>query len=217
MLLLEFKDVFAWSHKDLTGIDKAYGEFRIDLEENAKPVWQRQYRLNPKYSLKVKEELDSLLEAGLIYPVKYSEWLAPIVITPKKLGADGVAKIRVCQDYRKLNEATKKDVYPLPFTDLILDHVAGHSLYSFLDGMAGYYQTPIRLQDQIQTAFITDWGTYAFKRMPFGLCNAPGTFQRIMRDIFHDFMKHFLEVFLDDFAVFSDDWGGTPPALAADI
>ena len=114
-----------------------------------------------------------------------------------------MAKIRVCQDYKKLNEATRKDSYPLPFTDLILDHVAGHKLYSFLDGMAGYHQTPIRLGDQIYTPFITDWGTYAFRRMPFGLCNAPGTFQRIMRDIF---MKHFLEVFLDDFAVFSNSW-----------
>ena len=117
---------------------------------------QRQYRLNPKYSLKVKEELDSLLAAELIYPVKYSEWMSPIVITPKKMGADGVAKIRVCQDYMKLNDATKKDVYPLPFTDLILDHVVGHSMYSFLDGMAGYHQTPMRVQDQIHTSFITD-------------------------------------------------------------
>jgi hypothetical protein len=136
-LLIEFRDVFARSHQELTGIDKAYGEFRIDLEEGARPVRQRQYRLNPKYSLKVKEELDNLLAAGLIYPVKYSEWVSPIVIAPKKVGADGIVKIRVCQDYRKLNESTKKDAYPLPFTDLILDHVAGHKYYSFLDGMAG--------------------------------------------------------------------------------
>ena len=84
--------------------------------------------------------------------------------------------------------------------------MAGHLVYSFLDGMAWYHQTPIRVQDQIHTSFITAWGTYAFRRMPFGLCNAPGTFQRIMRDIFHNFMKHFLEVFLDDFAVFSHTW-----------
>src|SRR5450759_702690 len=179
-----------------------------DLEDNARPVRQRQYRLNPKYSLKVKEELDTLLEAGFIYPVKHSEWVSPIVIAPKKVGADGKVKIRVCQDYRKLNEATKKDAYPLPFTDIILDHVARHVVYTFLDGMAGYYQTNIRFCDQIYTTFITDWGTYAFRRMPFGLCNAPGTFQRIIRDIFHDFMRHFLEVFIDDFVVFSKSWEG---------
>jgi hypothetical protein len=172
------------------------------LKENAKPVRQRQYRLNPKYSLKVKEELDKLLDAGFIYPVKNSEWVSPIVVVPKKVGVDGKVKIRVCQDYRKLNEATKKDAYPLPFTDIILDHVAGHTVYTFLDGMSGYHQTFIKDGDQIYTTFITDWGTYAFRRMPFGLCNAPGTFQRTMRDIFHDF----LEVFIDDFAVFSKGW-----------
>src|SRR5450759_656101 len=72
-LLMEFKDMFAWSHHELTGIDKAYGEHRIDLEDNARPVWQRQYRLNPKYSLKVKEELDILLDVEFIYPIKNSE------------------------------------------------------------------------------------------------------------------------------------------------
>ncbi|CAM6125094.1 unnamed protein product [Calypogeia fissa] len=89
-LLLEFKGVFAWSHHDLTGIAPQYGEHRIDLKEEAVPIRQRQYRLNPKYSLKVKEELDKLLEAGFIYPVKHSEWVSPIVIVPKKVGAGGV-------------------------------------------------------------------------------------------------------------------------------
>ena len=153
--------------------------------------------------MKVKEALDTLLDAGFINTVKHSEWVSPIVIAPKKVGVDGVAKIRVCQDYRKLNEATKKDAYPLPFTDIILDHLVGHVVYTFLDGMVEYHQTNIKLNDQIYTTFITDWGTYAFRRMPFGLCNASGTFQRIIRDIFHDFMRHFLEVFIDDFVVFS--------------
>ena len=194
--------MFAWSHEDLTGIPPEYGEHRIDLKDDAVPIRQRQYRLNPKYSLLVKEEIDKLLEAGFIYPVPHSEWVSPIVIVPKKVGADGIAKIRVCQDFRKLNDATKKDYYPLPFTDIILDHAAGHQRYSFMDDMSGYHQVWIRQQDQILTTFTTDWGTFAFKRMPFGLCNAPGTFQRIMMDIFHDFLRHFLEVFIDDFAVF---------------
>ena len=97
----------------------------------------------------------------------------------------------------------KKDFYPLPFTDIILDHAASHEIYTFLDGMSGYYQVYIRQEDQVYTTFTTDWRTYAFERMPFGLCNAPGTFQQIMMDIFHDFLRHFLEVFIDDFAVFN--------------
>jgi hypothetical protein len=140
--------------------------------------------LNLKYSLKVKEELDKLIEARFIYPVKHSEWVSPIVIVPKKVGADGIAKIRVCQDFCKLNNATKRDFYPLPFTDIILDHATGHKVYTFLDGMSGYYQIHIREADQVYTTFTSDWGTFAFRRMPFGLCNAPGTFQHIMMDIF---------------------------------
>jgi hypothetical protein len=160
-LLKEYSDVFAWSAKDLTGILPKFGEHRIELEDNARPVCQRQYRLNPKYSLMVKEDIDKLLEAGFIYPVNNTEWVSPIVVVPKKKGQDGTVKIRVCQDYQKLNAATKKDYYPLPFTDMILDHVAGNEFYSFLDGFSGYNQIHIQLQDQLYTTFITDWGTYA--------------------------------------------------------
>ena len=113
--------MFAWSPTDLQGIPADLGEHHIDLVEGALPVRQRQYRLNPKYSLMVKEEIDRLLEAGFIYPINNSEWVSSIVVVPKKVGADGKVKIRVCQDFRKLNAATKKDYFPLPFTDIILD------------------------------------------------------------------------------------------------
>ena len=203
-LLREYIDIFAWEPSDLKGIPSHLGEHNIDLVEGSVPVRQRQYRLNPKYSLMVKEEIDRLLEAGFIYPVNNSEWVSPIMVVPKKVGADGKVKIRVCQDFRKLNAATKKDYFPLPFTDIILDKVAGHECYSFLDGFSGYNQVFIRWCDQLKTTFTTEWGTFAFNRMPFGLCNAPGTFQRLMMDIFKDFLRHFIEVFIDDFAVYSN-------------
>ena len=151
----------------------------------------------------VKEDIDRLLEAGFIYPVVNSEWVSSIVVVPKKAGADGKLKIRVCQDFRKLNASTKKDYFPIPFTDIILDHVSSHECYSFLDGFSGYNQVFIRPEDQLKTTFTMEWGTFAFNRMPFGLCNAPGTYQRLMMDIFQDFLRHFLEVFIDDFALFS--------------
>jgi hypothetical protein len=137
-ILKDYSDVFAWAPTDLERIPTELGEHAIELQEGAVPVRQRQYRLNPRYSLMVKEEIDRLLEAGFIYPVNNSEWVSPIVVVPKKVGADGTVKIRVCQDFRKLNSATKKDYFPLPFTDIILDHVAGHQRYSFLDGFSGY-------------------------------------------------------------------------------
>ena len=183
-LLKEFTDVFAWSPSDLTGIPSTLGEHQIDLVNGAALVRQRQYMLNPRYSLMVKEEIGRLLEAGFIYLVSNLEWVSPIVVIPKKVGADGKVKIRVCQDFRKLNAATKKDYFPLPFTNIILDHVAGQECYSFLDGFSGYNQVFIWAEDQLKTTFTTEWGTFAFNRMPFGLCNAPGTFQRLMMDIF---------------------------------
>ncbi|KAL3694641.1 hypothetical protein R1sor_008292 [Riccia sorocarpa] len=123
---------------------------------------------------------------------------SPIVIVPKKK----TGKIRVCQDFRKLNAATRKDHHPLPFIDSILDHVAGHECYSFLDGFSGYNQVSIREQDKDKTTFTTDWGTFAYNKMPFGLCNALATFQRLMTNIFKDFLRKFLEIFIDDFCVF---------------
>lgn len=145
----------------------------------------------------VKEEIDKLLEIGFIYPVPYSEWVSPIVVVPKKNG-----KIRICQDFRKLNAVTKKDYFPLPFTDIILDAVAGHECYSFLDGFSGYNQIGIAVENQLKTTFTTDWGTFAYRVMPFGLCNAPATFQRAMTVAFDQQLRHFIEIFLDDFCVF---------------
>lgn len=153
--LRSYEDVFAWRIEDMKGIPARYGEHRIDLMDNAVPVRQRQYRLNPKYSLMVKNEIDKYLSVGIIYPVLSSEWVSPIVIVPKKM----TSKIRVCQDFRKLNGATKKDHHPLPFTYPILDHVARHEMYSFLNGFSGYNQVSIRKHDKDKTTFTTDWGT----------------------------------------------------------
>ena len=166
-----FSSTFAWSYKDLKGIPPEVCEHHIILEEGAKPIRQRQRRLNLKYSFLVKEEIDKLLNIGFIYPVPFSEWVSPIVIVPKKNG-----KIRICQDFRALNKATKKDYFPLPFTDAILDAVAGHECYSFLDGFLGYNQVRIAQENQVKTTFTMDWGTFAFRVMLFGLCNAPATF-----------------------------------------
>jgi hypothetical protein len=192
------KGVFAWNYTDLKGVPSEICEHKIDLEPDAKPVRQRQYRMNPKYSLMVKEEIDKLLECGFIFLVPHSEWVSPIVIVPKKNG-----KLRIWQDYRKLNSVTKKDHFPLPFTDTLLDSVAGFECYSFLDGFSGYNQIRIALRDKLLTTFTTDWGIFAHNVMPFGLCNAPPTFQRLMTIAFQEYSRKFIEIFLEDFCVFS--------------
>ena len=108
---------------------------------------------------------------------------------------------RICKDYRKLNKTTRKDHFPLPFLDQMLDRLAGHEYYYFLDGYSGYNQITISPEDQEKTTFMCPYGAFSFKRMPFGLCNTPGTFQCCMMAIFSDMVKRTIEVFMDDFSM----------------
>ncbi|GKD48196.1 reverse transcriptase domain-containing protein [Tanacetum coccineum] len=162
------------------------------------------------------KEVEKLLDAGLIYPISDSPWVSPVHCVPKKGGFTVVENEliptrlvtgwRVCIDYRKLNEATRKDHFPLPFMDQMLERLAGNEYYCFLDGFSGYFQIPIDPHDQEKTTFTCPYGTFAYRRMPFGLCNAPGTFQRCMMAIFHDMIKKTMEVFMDDFSVFGNSF-----------
>ena len=112
----------------------------------------------------------------------------------------------MCIDYRRLNQATRKDHYPLPFIDQMLDRLSGKSHYYFLDGYTGYFEIHIAPEDQEKTTFTCPFGTYAYKRMPFGLCNTPSTFQRCMMSIFSDLIENCMEVFMDDFSVYGDSF-----------
>ncbi|GJW20973.1 reverse transcriptase domain-containing protein [Tanacetum coccineum] len=151
--------------------------------------------------------------------IKDSPWVSPVHCVPKKGGMTVVTNDdnelvptrlvtgwRVCIDYRKLNEATRKDHFPLPFMDQMLERLAGNEYYCFLDGFSGYFQIPIDPNDQEKTTFTCPYGTFAYRRMPFGLCNAPGTFQRCMMAIFHDMIENTMEVFMDDFSVFGNSF-----------
>ena len=113
---------------------------------------------------------------------------------------------RMCIDYRKLNEVTKKDHFLLPFLDQMIERLVGRSYFCFLDGFSSFYQIPIACEDQKKTTFTCDYGTYAFRCMPFGLCNAPGIFQRCMMSIFFDFIEKCIEVFMYDFTVYGDSF-----------
>jgi len=104
-------------------------------------------------------------------------------------------------DYRKLNKATRKDHFSLPFIDQMLERLAKHSHFCYLDGYSGYFQIPIHPNDQEKITFTCPFGTFAYRRMPFGLCNALATFQRCMMSTFSDFVENIMEVFMDDFSV----------------
>nr|GEY41482.1 DNA-directed DNA polymerase [Tanacetum cinerariifolium] len=150
------------------------------------------------------EEVDAFLVHGLARYIVYLKSGFTVVengeneLIPTRL----VTGWRVCIDYRKLNEATRKDHFPLPFMDQMLERLARNEFYCFLDGFSGYFQIPIDPRDEEKTTFTSPYRTFAYRRMPFGLCNAPGTFQRCMLAIFHDLVEKTMEVFIDDFSVF---------------
>nr|GFB07403.1 reverse transcriptase domain-containing protein [Tanacetum cinerariifolium] len=185
------KKAIAWKLTDIKGIDPEFCSHKILLEEEHSPKVQSQRRVNPKIHDVIKKEVEKLLDAGLIYPISDSPWVSPIHCVPKKGGMTVIKNDeselvpthlvtgwRVCIDYRKLNEATRKDHFPLPFMDQMLERLAGNVYYCFLDGFSGYFQIPIDPKDQEKTTFTCPYGTFAYKRMPFGLCNAPETFRR---------------------------------------
>nr|GEW80046.1 reverse transcriptase domain-containing protein [Tanacetum cinerariifolium] len=172
---------------DIKGIDLTFGTHKILMEDDYKPAIQSQRRVIPKIHDVIKEEVIKHLDAGMIYPISDSLWVSPIHCVPKKGGMTVVANEnneliltrlvtswRVCIDYTKLNDATRKDHFPLPFMDQILERLAWNEFYCFLDGFSGYFQIPIDPQDQEKTTFTCPYGTFAYRRMPFGLCNAPG-------------------------------------------
>ncbi|CAM8929096.1 unnamed protein product [Rhodiola kirilowii] len=204
----------AYSVDDLKGISPSLCMHRINLEGNAKPSRELLRRLNPKLIDVVFKEITKLRDAGIIYSVPDSEWVSPIHVVPKKRGLTIVQNNkgelvptrtvngwRMCINYRKLNKATRKDHFPIPFIDQMLERLAGHEYFCFLDGYSGFYQIPILPNDQEKTTFTCPYGTFAFRRMPFGLCNAPGTFQRCMMSIFSDYIEKCMEVFMDDFSI----------------
>jgi len=120
---------------------------------------------------------------------------------PKKNG-----KWRVCVDYRALNKATHRDHFLLPFIDQVLDTLASKKYFSFLDGFSGYNQIQIIEEDQEKTTFTCPWGTFAYRLLPFGLCNAPTTFQQAIVVIFVDLVFDCVEVYMDDFIVYRDTY-----------
>jgi hypothetical protein len=113
-----------------------------------------------------------------------------------------VVGYRMCIDFRKVNKVTKKDHYPLAFIDQMLERLSKKTHFCFLDGYSGFSQIAVKKQDLEKTTFTCPYGTYAYRRMPFGLCNALATFQRCMSVIFHRFCEEIVEVFMDDFSIY---------------
>nr|GEY21387.1 reverse transcriptase domain-containing protein [Tanacetum cinerariifolium] len=188
--LKSHKRAIAWKLFDIKGIDPEFCTHKILMKEDFKPVVQHQRRINPKIHGVIKQEVLILLDAGLIYPISDSPWVSPVHCVPKKGGFTVIENAeneliltrlvtgwRVCIDYCKLNKATRKDHFPLLFMDQMLERLAGNQYYCFLDSFSGYFKIPINPKDQEKITFTCPYGTFAYRRMPSGLCNASGTLQ----------------------------------------
>ncbi|KAL1213774.1 RNA-directed DNA polymerase-like protein [Cardamine amara subsp. amara] len=213
--LRKYRKALGYSLDDILGISLDLCMHRIHLEDETKSSIEHQRRLNPNLKKVVKKEILKLLEAGIIFPISDSDWVSQVHVVSKKGGVTvmknekdeliptrTVTGHRMCIDYRKLNAATRNDHFPLPFIDQMLERLANHSYYCFLDGYLGFFQIPIHPEDQENTTVTCPYGTFTYRRMPFGLCNALATFQRCMMSIFIDMIKDYMEVFMDDFSVY---------------
>ena len=218
-ILRKYKEAIAWSIEDLKGISPSIFMHKILLNDNAKTSIEHQRRLNLVMKEVVRKEVLKWLNSGFIYAISDSSWVSPVHVVPKKGGFTVIRNEkneliptrtmtgwRVCIYYRKLNTATRKDHFPLPFIDQMLGRLAGHPHFCFLDGYSGYNQIAITPEDREKTTFTCPFGTFSFRRMPFGLCNAPGTFQRCMMSIFSDLAEEVMEIFMDDFTMYGSSF-----------
>ena len=196
-LLQKHSTVFSYGEGDLGCTTLV--EHEIPLVDDG-PVRQRYRRLPPSQYEQVKAHIQELLDRGVVRP-SCSPYSSPIVVVFKKNG-----ELRLCVDYRLLNAKTRKDAYPLPRIEESLDALTGAQLFSTLDLASGYNQVPVAEKDKAKTAFCTPFGLFEFNRMPFGLCNAPGTFQRLMERIFGDQSFQSLLLYLDDIVIFSSSF-----------
>ena len=198
-------EAFLWENRDVfVGVDGKVGvtgltEHTIEVEDSP-PIRSQPYRRSPKEKEELDKTIDGLLKEGKIEP-SGSPWAAPVVMVQKKDGT-----MRFCVDYRKINAVTKKDAYPLPRIDDALDSLGGSNWFHTLDLASGYWQVAMATKAKEKTAFSTHRGLFQWTVMPFGLCNAPATFERLMEGLLGDIQwKHCL-VYLDDIIVFGNSF-----------
>uniref|UniRef100_A0A2N9EVJ5 Uncharacterized protein n=1 Tax=Fagus sylvatica TaxID=28930 RepID=A0A2N9EVJ5_FAGSY len=198
--LKDNKDVFAWSHEDMPGINPSIISHKLNVDPSLRPIKQKRRVFAPERNNAIMEEVDKLLAANFIREVFYPDWLANVVMVKKSTG-----KWRMCVDFTDLNKACPKDSFPLPRIDQLVDSTAGHKLLTFMDAFSGYNQIVMDESDQEKTSFITSRGLFCYKVMPFGLKNAGATYQRLMNRMFHDQIGRNVEVYVDDMLVKSKE------------
>lgn len=198
-ILKRFKTLFFKEGDRLTSITTVQHEIRTTTNEQ---INSKLYRYPPQHEEEVRRQIREMEAQGIIRKSQ-SRYSSPLIVVPKKRDNSGKQKYRIVIDYRKLNEKTIDDKYPLPNINSILDKLGKAQYFTTIDLAKGYHQIMVREQDKEKTAFVTPNGLYEFIRMPFGLKNAPPTFQKIMNETLRDFINKTCVVYLDDILIFS--------------
>ena len=193
--------MFAWVHLNMTRISLANASHKLNVLPSARLVRQRVRCFHPDIHQIIQAEVDNLLKARFIREVKYPEWIANVVVVPKKGG-----KWWVCVDYTDLNDACPKDSFPLPRIDQIVYASANHGMLSFLDAFSNYHQIPMYPPNAEKTSFITPHGLFCYNVIPFRLKNVGATYQRLVTKMFRPLLEKNMEVYIDDMLIKSKEW-----------
>jgi hypothetical protein len=197
-LIIEYEHIFEYDKEKMGRINLV--KHKIITSPNEIPIAQKKYRETKDKTEFISQEVDKLLKMNKIRE-SYSPWASPVTLAGKKSG-----KYRFCIDYRRLNAVTKPDAYPLPRIDELLEKYETSKWFTSLDLAAGYHQIEMEELDKEKTAFICSKGLYEYNVMPFGLRNAPGTFQRVMDKILKEYIDKFVVVYIDDILIYSNSF-----------
>jgi hypothetical protein len=202
-ICIQYSDVFKLPGDKLTATDAAVHSIPTPGVSEGRPITLKNYRLAEAHKQEVNEQIEQMLRDEVIAPSK-SEWNFPLVVVPKKIDATGKRKWRICIDFRKLNEVSVGDSFPLPNIQDILDKIGRARYFTALDCASGFHQIPIKEGDRCKTAFSTPMGHFEYLRMPFGLKAAPATFQRMMNCVLRDSIGDRCFVYLDDVLILGE-------------
>lgn len=198
-LLNEYNDLFYKDGDVLTCTEKVQHVIPTTINT---PLYSKIYRYPQIHEKEIQNQIQEMLSQNIIQESS-SPYNSPLWIVPKKIDNSGIKKWRLVVDYRKLNEFTKTDKFPIPHMEAILDKLGRAQYFSTLDLAKGFHQILVQPEDREKTAFSTPFGHYEFIRMPFGLKNAPSTFQRLMNSVLKDYINKICVVYLDDILIFS--------------
>ena len=192
--------MFEWTYDDLNNFYPSIIHHNIPLNLDINPYQQKLKKMHPILDPSLKKELDKILNARIVFPVRYTQWISNFSPVHKKSG-----EIRLFVDFRNFNRESEKDNYLVPSMEMILQTVSDVEMFSLLDGFSGYNQVLVTNSNQLKTSFRRPWGTFSYRRIPFGMINVVDTFQRAMDIAFQGLLQNFAVIYLNGITIFYEE------------